>query len=301
MSDTAGIDSENIEDSVDDEESQVKEEYEDDDGYVRPEPETVHDEMMLALLDEVCGSRIYTYVSVDMDRDGINEMVGITDDDDYGYYVWYCSGDLNDYYEVMPVMWFDHYNIEVLDLGDEIHIAVDGANMLGTGKSYSILALHDGQIEVLVNQHYGYVYMNDNQDIVLDVEAYDAMYDKTDDLWLGHTWTDTYLYYEDGEYKEYGAAMLPEEEFLEYDNAEELIGAIERENRTEDTIEIRYTYYIRENSILHIQCEDESDDYIEYYHYTLRIRGNRLDGELSKNSGIISYSLSWLDNVTFPD
>ena len=36
----------------------------------RVEPTEEHDKQMLALLDEACGSQIYVYVSVDMDKDG---------------------------------------------------------------------------------------------------------------------------------------------------------------------------------------------------------------------------------------
>lgn len=287
---------------AEDAEEDVQDEAEYEDEYVRPEPTDVHDKLMLSILDEACGNRIYKYVSVDMDRNGEREMIGITDDDGgYDYCIWYCSSDLESCYEVMQVQWYDDYDIDALELDEESHVVVNGFHMIGTGKSYSILALHDGQIEVLVDQNYGYVYMNNTNDIILDVEGYDMMYEKLDDLWLGHTWVDTYLYYEDGKYKEYGAATLSEKDFLKYDNAKELLDAIEEENGEENYIEIRYSYFIRENGIVHIQCEAESAEYIDYFHYTLRINGNHLDGELYKNPGIMYSSMSWLDEVTYPD
>ena len=265
----------------------------------RVEPTDEHDKQMLTLLDEACGSQIYVYVSVDMDKDGEREMIGVTYND---FSIWYCSSDLKDCYMVSegPSHWYDDCKIEQIELDEERHIVVDTYNMFGNDKSYSILALHDGEIEILVNDKYGYVYMNEKNDIILDVEAYDGEYDKTLEIWTTHTWTDTYLYYEYGKYKEYGAATLSEKDFLKFDNAQELLDEIEKENRNENVLEIRYSYFIRENGIVIIQCEEEQEEFITYYHYTFRENENHLDVEMSKNYGIMYSSLSWLDEVTYP-
>lgn len=271
----------------------------------RIEPTDEHDRQMLALLDEACGSKIYTYVSVDMDKDGENEMIGAANDH---FSVWYCSSDLENCY-IVPCghTWgYDDCKIEQIEFDQERHIVINSYNWIGTGKAYSILALHDGEIEVLVDDNYGYVYMNEENDIILDIEAYDGVYYKDDDLWTTHTWKDTYLYYEDGKYKEYGAATLSEKDFLKYENARELLDKIEEENQNEDVLEIQYSYFIRENGIVHIQCEVEEYnaeyDYesTEYFHYTLRENGNHLDGELSPNYGVMLSSFSQLDEVTYP-
>lgn len=265
----------------------------------RVKPTDEHDKQMLTLLDEACGSQIYVYVSVDMDKDGEREMIGVTYND---FSIWYCSSDLKDCYMVSegPSHWYDDCKIEQIELDEERHIVVDTYNMFGNDKSYCILALHDGEIETLVNDQYGYVYMNEKNDIILDVEAYDGEYDKTLGIWTTHTWTDTYLYYEDGKYKEYGAATLSEKDFLKFDNAQELLDEIEKENRNEKVLEIRYSYFIRENGIVIIQCEEEQEELITYYHYTFRENEKHLDVEMSKNYGIMYSSLSWLDEVTYP-
>ena len=264
-------------------EEQAQEEF-------RVEPTDEHDRQMLALLDEACGSKIYTYVSVDMDKDGENEMIGVANE---RFSVWYCSSDLKDCYMVSegPSHWYDDCTIEQIEFDEERHIVVNTYNMLGNDKSYSILALHDGGIEILVNDIYGYVYMNEKNDIILDVEAYDGEYEKTLDIWTTHTWKDTYLYYENGSYKEYSAATLSEKEFLKYDNAQELLDEIEKENRNENVLEIHYSYYFRENGIVLIQCEEEQEEFIAYYHYTFHENENHLDVEMSKNYGhvLVSY------------
>lgn len=265
----------------------------------RTEPTEEHDRQMLALLDKACGSKIYTYVSVDMDEDGESEMIGVANDH---FSVWYCSSNFEDCYMVSGSFYgYDDCTIEQIELNGERHIVIDVYNMLGDEKSYSILALHDGKIEILVNDNYGYVYMNKkNNDIILDVEAYDGKYDKIYDIWTTHTWTDTYLYYEDGKYKEYGAATLSEKDFLKYDNAQELLDEIEKENQNENVLEIRYSFFIRENGIVIIQCEEEQEEFIAYYHYTFRENGNHLNIEMSRNNGIMYSTLSQLDEVTYP-
>lgn len=265
----------------------------------RVEPTEEHDKQMLALLDKSCGSQIYIYASVDMDKDGENEMIGVT----YDYFsVWYCSSDLKDCYMVSegPSHGYDDCTIVQMEFDEERHIVIDTYNWMGNDKSYSILALHDGEIEILVNDNYGYVYMNDENNIILDVEVYDGVYENALDIWTTHTWTDTYLYYEDGKYKEYGAATLSEDDFLKFDNAQELLAEIEKENRNENVLEIHYSYFIRENGIVHIQCELEQEEFIEYFHYTYHVNENHLDIEMSKNYGIMYSSLSQLDEVTYP-
>lgn len=274
------------------------------DEYERPEPTDSHDEQMLAILDEACGSELYKYISVDMDKDGANEMVGVRRDD-HSCDVWYCSSDMGIYGYVIPVQWYDDYNFELMDMGDEVHVVIDGANLLGNYKSYSILTLHDGQLDVPVFNQYGYVYMNDERDIILEVEEYDKEYNVTNDKLTGFTHKDTYLYYEDDGYKEYGAAKLSEEDFMKYDNAQELLDTIETVFREEWTVEIRFSYLIRENGIVHIQCEAEhaspTTEWIDYFYFTLRENGNHLDGDLfKKKDGTIRGSMSHLDEVTYP-
>lgn len=70
----------------------------------------------------------------------------------------------------------DGCKLETLDLGDRTHVAIDAYNMIGAGKDYSIIALNNGTVSCVVSDNYGYVYMNDEGDILLDVEFYNGMY-----------------------------------------------------------------------------------------------------------------------------
>ena len=239
------------------------------------------------------------YIYVDMDHDGKEEMMGAYEENGV-WSVWYANSD-NDLCQPVTGLsrGYDTCTFEKLDLPDETHIVICDWNMLGTGKQYSIYRLEDQELQPLVQNQYGYVYQNQDGNIILDVEAYDAQYDPDLGHMIGHTWTDTYLYYEDGRYKEYGALILSDTQFLQYDNAADLLADIRSEN-AED--EIQFTYFLRENGIVHIQC-DRTTEYgsIYYYHYTLHAEGSHLVGGLeSKNEGRMDTYFSTLE-VTYPE
>lgn len=255
---------------------------------------------LMQYLEDASGHKMEEYVYVDMDHDGKNEMMGTYEEDSYNWSVWYAN---NDGTICQPVSGlprgYDRCTLEKLDFPTETHIVVFEYNMLGTGKQYSIYRLNDQELQPLVQSQYGSVYQNSDGDIILDVESYDAHYDIVDGLFTGHTWTDTYLYYEDGSYKEYGAAILSEEQFLCYDNAAELLSDIRSEAGDG---EIEFVYFLRGNGIVHVQCiltiENVS---IDYFHYTFRAEGNHLTGSLeSKNEGRMGTYFSTLE-VTYPE
>ncbi len=255
---------------------------------------------LMQCLEGASGHKMEEYVYVDMDHDGKNEMIGAYEDDSYDWSVWYAN---NDGTICQPVpgseQGFDTCRFELLSLPSETHIVINEVNLMGNNKRYSIYGLNNQEMYPLVHDQYGYVYQNSNGDIILDVEDYDAHYDIVDDLFTGHTWSDTYLYYEDGSYKEYGAVILSEEQFLRYDNAAELLSDICSEA---DDGEIEFVYFLRENGIVHVQCiltiENVS---IDYFHYTFRAEENHLTGSLeSKNEGRMGTYFSTLE-VTYPE
>lgn len=156
-------------------ETQVQEETEpaQQDGRIEPadertEPADEHDRQMLAVMDETSGSPIYMYVSVDMDQDGQREMIGAAHDSSH-VFIWYCSSDLKSCYEVTSLYCRDNQDINVLEQKGETHVVVNTYEdyVLGSqNRSFSILALHDGKIELLADGESGTVYRNGQNDIV---------------------------------------------------------------------------------------------------------------------------------------
>lgn len=241
---------------------------------------------LLTVLEDAAEIRMESYVCVDMDHDGEKEMIGVAyEKSSDSYQTWYCSSDGTDCRLVNQNPWgVDSCRLELLETGDATHVAVDGFPMMGSAKNHTILALKRGEIFSLVSNGYGAVYMSEERNIILTVDAYDAMYDTSfgedEGIWIGHTWKDTYLYFDGKSYKEYGAADLSEEEYLTYENAREIKAQIEQEINPSGEGRTEYRYFRRSNGILHIQCDLHGDNgSISYQYYTVRFEGNILRAE----------------------
>lgn len=239
---------------------------------------------LLAAVEAASGRQMEHHVYVDMDHDGKSELIGVCRDETEIYQTWYCGSDGADCRLVhQNDLWLEECAIGLLDLGRETHVVVNAYNMMGTSKNYTILALWDKEIHCILSNQYGYVSMQDSGDITLDVEAYDGMYEPTINGYIMHTWKDTYLFFDGKTYKEYGATQIPEEAFLQFSRAADLKKSIARELTQPDTVEIQFTYYIRANGILHIQCAVcNTLGNIEYQYYTVRYSGQEIAGGLGE-------------------
>lgn len=254
------------------------------------------EEELLATMQETAQYVVEDHIYTDMDHDGTKEMVGAYRDEKGRWEVGYCSSDGQACAPVpldMKGVGHDCCTLEAMDLGEETHIVFNCWNLMGTEKRYAILALRNQEIVCLVPFQYGYVWMTDAGDILLDVEDYDSMFDPndldddSDGIMLGHTWKDTYLFFEDGVYKEYGATKITEEMFLTYQNAQTIKDQIEEKLREENTVSMEYSYFRRSNGIMHIQCNVKNEfGGISYGYYTVRFEGNVLEKDLGVyNSG----------------
>lgn len=232
------------------------------------------EEKLLSITQAAAGQQLEDYVYVDMDHDGQKELIGSYPDEDNVYQTWYCSSDGETCCLVhQNNQSWDHCKIELLEFEDETHVVINAAALMGIWKNYSIIALEDKEISILVSNEYGYVYRNEDGDIVLDVEAYDGMYDPDFGMYC-HTWKDTYLYFDGKSYKEYGATKITEVEYLSYENAQAIKDAIENELRQPDTPIMRYIkayaedyFTVPTDGVCMISADINSDgigDLIEY-------------------------------------
>ena len=262
-----------------------------------------HGQVQKAELLEVMESRaeheIEDYAYTDMDQDGVKELIGVYLDEDNYCHAWYCSGDGQTCMLVYQGNTYtDRCIVEILDIGDEIHIALNNTVLFGPWKHYSILALQNQEIVCLLSDQHGYVRLSDERDVVLTVEAYDGCYEPDFGM-TTHTWKHTYLYYDGGMYKEYVAAEMTEEEFLTYRNAQTVKDKIDAQWKQSDITALEYTYYIRQNGIMHIQCDvqDESGG-MQYGYYTVRYEGGILEREPGEyNPGQMDVRFSDLEAV----
>ena len=255
---------------------------------------------LLAIMESSSKHKIENYVYTDMDHDGTNELIGVYSNEMGLYQTWYCSGDGKTCVLVHQNNdGMDACEIELLNIGNETHVVLNAYRMMGTGKNYSIIALRNKEIICLISNKYGHVSMSDGGDITLDVEAYDGMYDPSIGGLILHTWKDTYLFFDGDTYKEYGALEISEQEFLEYQNSQEIKNEIESELRQSNTVSLEFTFFKRKNGIMHIQCNVYGDSgEIQYGYYTVRYEGKKLNTNLGEyTSGQMAASFSDLEVV----
>ena len=264
------------------------------------ESKSLSEAELLAITESIAKHSMENYVYTDMDHDGANELIGVYCGDMGLYQTWYCSSDgktcalIHQNDDGM-----DACEIELLNIGDATHVVLNAYRVMGTGKNYSIIAMRNQEIVCLISNRYGYVSMTDGGDITLNVEAYDGMYDPSIGAMILHTWKNTYLFFDGNTYKEYGATEISEQEFLDYQNSQELKDQIEGELRQLNTTSLEFSYFKRKNGIMHIQCNVYSDSgEIQYGYYTIRYNGNQLNKDLGEyNSGQMAYSFSDLKVV----
>lgn len=261
------------------------------------------EEELLDILQSVSHKQPEKYVFVDMNHDGAKELIATISSNGNLFQIWYCSNDGKTCQQVHSTSEdMDGCDIEVLDLGTETHIAINAYCMMGTRKSYSILSLNNKKISCLLMNQNGYVSMDEIGNILLNVEAYDSIYDTSVGDLIGHSWKDTYLYFDGSSYKEYGAAKISEDEFLSYENAQTLKDRI-TESLAQTGIEnLEFSYFLRKNGILHVQCTSyEKSGMIQYGYYTIRSIGHTLDSQPGKyHPGQMAASFSDLEAV-FPE
>lgn len=232
------------------------------------------------MMEQAAGLKMANTAYVDMDHDGHKELVGVccegfeTDQ----YQIWYCSSDGSTCRCIyQDEIWMEYGNLELLEYENETHVAINVFRSMGTVKFYSILSLKDGGIHWEKTGGQGYVSMPEPGTVTLCVEDYDGMYDAEMEMLMGHSWKNTYLIYDNGQYKECGATVISEGAFLEYDKASQCKKEIEEANSSSDIDHLAFTYFRRPNGILHIQCDKYyTNGDIWYGYYTVKYSGKTL-------------------------
>ncbi|GEM_PF-3959927 len=259
------------------------------------------EEELLAIMESAAGTKMSEHVYVDMNHDGASELIGVYSNRSHKYVSWFCSSDGKTCHEITTAdRSTDYGKIQTLQVNNETHVAINYAQMMGTDKFCTILRLEKNDIKILVSNMTGLVGMNKQGDICLNVEAYDGSYDKSIKGMIGHSFKNTYLYFDGQNYKEYTATQISESEFLSYENGKDVKDKIEQDIRKsyKQTQSIEFKYYKRKNGIIDVQCIATNTQSIEYGYYTIRYSDNKLDTEIGQyNMGQMSEKFSKLEAV----
>jgi hypothetical protein len=260
---------------------------------------------LLAIMQSACEYPIYTYVYVDMDHDSASELIGVCFDDEKYVQTWYCSSDgaVCKLVHQSNFRW-DGCEIKLINLEQKTHVVINSFRAMGPDGDYSIFTLRDSDIIYIISEKYGYVQQL-GDDIGLMVQAYDGIIDFADGPLVGHSFKWTYLCFDGKKYKEYGAKLISETDFLKYENSQEIKDAAAQAMAAEFEPDrygkycIKYSYYIRTNGIIHIQCDAYFDSGAIYYGYfTVRYVNNTLTGEIGEyNKGQMAPTFSDLEVI----
>lgn len=267
----------------------------------RPMPEDPDEARLLGLLQEAAGREMMRHLYLDMDQDGEAELLGVClNTDAHLYEVWYCSSDgqtctlAEQDKESMESCFLDP-----LVLDGETHVAVNRG--LGTDtRFFSVLALQEGKMRCLVSWQPGAASMTEESDLLLTTLAHDAFYDPAVGGLIGLGEKQSYLFYQNGAYGEYGATELTQEEFNALQGASELMSAIEHELRFEDVERMDCRYFLRANGIFQVQCDlYRADGGVEYGYFTARCQDGTVDPALigSFTNGQLESPLTTLEVV----
>lgn len=234
---------------------------------------------LLDIMEEAAENEITEYVYIDMDNDGNKELIGAYLNDKSMCYAWYCNSTGTVCEKVHEShIWTDACTLVTHKIKKETHVFVNMHRAAGNSIYFSVLRKNGEKVESIVENEFGNLIVADNGDLQLGIEAYDGMYDAGVKVDIGHTYKVTYLHYDKGAYKEYGAVEIPEEEFLGYDNASEIKKQIEQEITNDSTDKIEFKYYLRSNGYMHVQADEyDNRGNIYYAHYTYKVTRKSLN------------------------
>lgn len=225
---------------------------------------------LLQLLEKEADCKITEYQYADFNHDGHMDIAGAGMKDGLWHLLYLCGDDhvcleletLR--YDFCEIWSFPAYDGETYS---ETHLLVNAYDDAGADRHFSIYALKDHALTPILDHLPGRVSMNDgsaiNQTLFLNMEDCGDGYSAI-----------TYLSYKDGAYKELGILELPEDKFMQYDNAKEVLANIRAELGTDD---IRFTFYAQQLSTIRIQCEITSESgEVRFCHFTLSPSNNEL-------------------------
>ena len=188
---------------------------------------------------------------------------------------------------------YDRCSLGLIDIKDRVQYVVNLSMSMGTDTMGYIFEDDEAGVREVLSL-FKTIWQAENGEVIIQNTSYGSCLDKTTGIMAGRTSTYSYMTYdsESGQYKEYVADEITEEDFLAYD------GASDVEQSVSDIYgdrEIKMTFYRRNNGIMYIQCEYEDDAFIFYEYYTVYYDGNKITGMTEMQQGIIERNLTLLE------
>lgn len=240
-----------------------------------------------------------SYLYGDIDRDNEKELLAAYLDYSVGEWkivkLENSSSQAEDFYSISLYGAYEKCDMELIDLKTEIHLAINLNSEWGTDYDSHILSIDQSEVTEKLSL-FASVYQNENGNIIVQRTACNNCIDTTTGMMMGRTWSYSYLNYdtESGQYQEYAAYEITEEEFLEYEGALEIIQSIKDQY---DDKELKLCFYRRNNGIMYVQYEYMENSIITYEYYTLYYEGKTILNQPDLSSGMIDKGSTNLETI----
>ena len=124
-------------------------------------------------------------------------------------------------------------------------------------------------------------------DMTIILSEYDAAYDKSTDMYMGHTWKPYYLYW-DGGFREYGGIEISVDDLLKCSGAQKYVDMITNNGFRIDSI------YYRANGIININYSSGDSSLTQYDNMTLIRNGSSVTvKQISSQGGDVPAAYSY--------
>lgn len=209
---------------------------------------------LLTMFEEVNTEAPVQFWYSDYNKDGRHEAFVLTKED--GYKLWYLSPDGCEMVD-SPLEQLEEQEVTLLSFETKDYLVLPKEVK---GKKNTLVYSIDNmdRVQEAVPSGKGCLYQNRAGDLLMDV------YDERDG---GFSCT-YYLYYVwDAGFREYGAIPISEEQFLEFEGAQEIMDGISEQYADS---EVEYTFLYRSNSYIHINVAVQKNSRQENYYMTLK-------------------------------
>ena len=205
------------------------------------------------MFEELNNEAIKDFMYADYNKDGIHEAFVLTQGANYK--LWYMTPNSCDMiYQNPTTAKYHSYGIMSFMMREYllIHQVVDRSNLTLV---YSVN--NENQVIESDISGQGYIYQDDTGEILLDC------YSDTDKEYL----CTYYLYYAmDEGFREYGAIPISEEQFLQFDHADEIL---ERLAEQFEDYSVEYDFLYRSNHTIHVNVFAKKNGTAKNYYMTL--------------------------------
>lgn len=255
-----------------------------------------------AMMDIVKNSTscdVSAYLYGDIDNDSDKELLAAYLDVPLGQWVIVKleneTSTVEDFYSIKLLAHYDYCSLGLITLKDKIQYVVNLSSSMSTSANGYILEEAKEGIKEVQNLSKT-IWQAEDGGIIVQNTSYGSCLDKTTGELIGRVWTYSYLTYDEdtGMYKEYVAREITEAEFLAFEGAADVKQSIM--NQYAD-VDVKMSFYKRNNGIMHVQCEYEKDNIIIYEYTTVYYNDKGITGKSEIQQGIVEKKATHFEEI----